>query len=276
MARDPQTLREVWTIFDGLPLLYRTNAVPPPDGAPTIVHLHGFAISGTYLLPTAARLADRYRTFVPDLPGFGRSHRPPHALTIDALGDAVLRFMDHVGVEHAVLVSNSLGAPITGAVIDRSPDRVDAAVLVSPAGGRYNEPLLRALAQMAVVATREPLGMGPIAIRDYLRFGIWPSLALLRSMLAYPAAQRLREFVMPTLAVIGSRDPLISERHVARVAIELPNVTAVVIDGAAHAINYSHPDQLAHVIDAFLGGRPITGDPAAKGPVRVFETPSSA
>ena len=48
--------------------------------------------------------------------------------------------MDHVGVDRAVLLGNSLGGPITGAVIDRHLDRVEAAVLVSPAGGRYNEP----------------------------------------------------------------------------------------------------------------------------------------
>ena len=65
----PKTLKEAWAIFDGLPLLYRTNASPAPDGARTILHLHGFAISGRYLLPTASRLASDYTTYVPDLPG---------------------------------------------------------------------------------------------------------------------------------------------------------------------------------------------------------------
>ena len=73
-------LKDVWTIFDGLPLLYRTNAASPPDDARTIVHIHGFAISGRYLLPTASLLARRYATFVPDLPGFGRSHHPAKPL----------------------------------------------------------------------------------------------------------------------------------------------------------------------------------------------------
>jgi pimeloyl-ACP methyl ester carboxylesterase len=272
MERDTGPLREVWTIFDGLPLLYRTNATPVAVGARTIVHIHGFAISGRYLMPTASLLAPDYRTFVPDLPGFGRSLHPRRPLTIDRLGDAVVRFMDHVGVERAILLSNSLGAPITGAVIDTHPDRVEAAVLVSPAGGRYNLPVVKGVAQMALAGTREPLGMLPIALRDYSRFGVRPSLNLLRSMLAYPAAQRIREFRLPTLVVIGSRDPLVGERHISSVAIELPNVTAVVIEGAAHAINFSHPDQLAHVVRCWLEGRPIVGDPFAKGTIRVFET----
>jgi pimeloyl-ACP methyl ester carboxylesterase len=37
------------------------------------VHLHGFGMSGAYLVPTAKRLAGEFHTFVPDLPGFGHS-----------------------------------------------------------------------------------------------------------------------------------------------------------------------------------------------------------
>ena len=63
--------------------------VPPfnvdagPD-ADAMVHVHGFGISGTYLEPTAALLAPHYRTFVPDLPGMGRSIRPEGGLDLRA------------------------------------------------------------------------------------------------------------------------------------------------------------------------------------------------
>lgn len=273
MRSDPKTLKEVWTIFDGLPMLYRTNVTPPPDGARTIIHVHGFAISGRYLLPMASRLAPAYRTYVPDLPGFGRSHHPPHALTIDQLGDAVVRFMDQMGVERAVLLGNSLGCPIIASMLDEHADRIEAVVWVSPAGGRYNLPIYRGLVQMARAGLREPLGMLPIATSDYAHYGLLPSLGLLWSMLRYPTVERLRRLVIPTLVVIGSRDPLVSEAVVAQRAIELPHVTAVVIQGAAHAINFSHPGQLANVVRCFLEDRPIVGDPREKGSVRVFETP---
>jgi pimeloyl-ACP methyl ester carboxylesterase len=273
MGSNPKTLNEVWTIFDGLPLLYRTNATQPPDAARTIVHIHGFAISGRYLLPTAALLATDYRTFVPDLPGFGRSHHPAHPLTIDQLGEAVVRFMDQMGIGRAVLLGNSLGCPIIASMLDEHADRIEAAVWVSPAGGRYNLPIYRGVAQMALAGLREPPRMFPIALTDYARYGLIPSINLLWSMLHYPTVQRLKELVIPTLAVIGSRDPLVSEPVVAQRAVELPHVTAAVIDGAAHAINFSHPEQLANVVRCFLEGRPIVADPSAKGGVRVFETP---
>ncbi len=273
MTGDRDTLKDVWTIFDGLPLLYRTNATPPPEGARTIIHIHGFAISGRYLLPAARLLAGEYRTFVPDLPGFGRSHHPARPLTIDQLGEAVVRFMDQQGIERAVMLANSLGCPITASMLDQHADRIETAIWVSPAGGRYNLPIWRGATQMMLAGLREPPRMVPIAMTDYARYGPIPSIELLWSMLHYPTVQRLKELVIPTLVVIGSRDPLVSEAVVARRAVELPHVTAAVIEGAAHAINFSHPDQLAHIVRCFLDGRPIVGNPSAKGRVRVFETP---
>ncbi|HEU0243409.1 MAG TPA: alpha/beta hydrolase [Candidatus Limnocylindrales bacterium] len=269
----PATLKDVWTIFDGLPLLYRTNARPVPDGSRTIIHIHGFAISGRYLLPTASRLASDYATYVPDLPGFGQSHRPPRPLTIDQLGDAVVRLMDQQGIDRAVLLGNSLGCPIIASLLDEHMDRIEAIVFVSPAGGLYNLPIYRGVVQMALAGLQEPPRMFPIALADYARYGLMPSIHLLDSMLHYPTLRRLRELVLPTLVVIGSRDPLVSEPWIARRAIALPHVTAAVIDGAAHAINFSHPDQLANVVRCFLEDRPITADPTAKGGVRVFQTP---
>ncbi|MFN8519759.1 MAG: hypothetical protein U0667_10310 [Chloroflexota bacterium] len=52
-------------------------------------------------------------------------------------------------------------------------------------------------------------------------------------------------------------------------------MTALSIDGAAHAINFSHPGQLANVVSAFLEGRPIADDPAQPGRVRMIHVPSA-
>jgi len=271
MRRDPLTLKHAWATVDGLRLLYRVSAVPAPAGAPAMIHVHGFGISGRYLLPTAARLAPFYPTYVPDLPGFGRSARPPRPLGIPELADALARFMDHVGVGRAVLLGNSLGCPIIGDFLDMHPDRIDAAIFCSPAGGLHNRPFIKGIAQLALDGTREPMGMAPIALADYAHYGILPTLNLFRSLIHYPTLERVAELRLPLLVVFGSRDPLVSERRVRERAAELPHVTAVALDGAAHAINFSHPDQLAHVVRAFMEKREIVDDPSFPGRVRVIQ-----
>jgi hypothetical protein len=73
--------------------------------------------------------------------------------------------------------------------------------------------------------------------------------------------------------VIGTRDLLMPParrvRELARLAP--PDLTVAVIEGAAHAMNYSHPGELAHVIGCWLDGREITDDPDQPGVARVLE-----
>jgi pimeloyl-ACP methyl ester carboxylesterase len=243
-----------------------------PESTP-IVHVHGFAVSGSYLMPTARALAHRATTLVPDLPGYGRSPAWGHALGISSLAWALLETLDAVGVERAVLVGNSMGGPVCLEVAHSAPERVAGVVLASPAGGVHNQPLGRALLQLARDAGRESPRMVRVVLPDYLRFGPVNALQLFGELVRFPSLERVVRTPVPTLAVIGSRDPLMPPpwrvREVGRLAP--PHLTVAVIEGAAHAMNFSHPGELAHVIGSWLDGRPITDDPDQPGVARVLQ-----
>jgi pimeloyl-ACP methyl ester carboxylesterase len=261
-------LRPEWLIVDELPVFHRFCLDAAPD-ADAIVHVHGFGISGTYLEPTAARLASRYRTYVPDLPGMGRSMRPRRGLDLAGLARALLDYCDEIGVTKPILVGNSLGCPIILEVSASFPDRIKQAVLVSPAGGPNNQPLGRALHQMALDGFREPMSMLPIAGRDYLRFGVLQSLDLFKAMTRYPTLENLHKLEVPTLVIAGARDPLV---RISRgfVLATLPHVNAVKVPGA-HALNYSAPELIAELIDAHLTDQPLLGGPHAGGVAEIVD-----
>ena len=46
------------------------------------------------------------------------------------------------------------------------------------------------------------------------------------------------------------------------------------LDGAAHAINFSHPRELAHLIRLFMADKPIVDDPDSPGPRDRLRDPS--
>lgn len=253
-------LRPEWMIVDGLPLFHRVCLDAGPE-ADAVVHVHGFGISGTYLEPTAALLAARYRTYVPDLPGIGRSMRPRNGLDLPGLARALIDYCDAIGVQRPILVGNSLGCPIIIEVAASYPDRLAGAVLVSPAGGPNNQPIGRAMRQMAQDGLREPPAMLPIAMRDYLRFGVMQSLSLFRAMTGYPTLANLHYLKVPTLVVAGTRDPLVRIGR-AFVLASLPQVSAVVVPGA-HALNFSDPELIAELIDSHLQGRSWDSGPIA-------------
>ncbi len=233
-----------------------------------IVHVHGFGISGSYLMPTARQLAGRRVNVVPDLPGYGRSERGEHVLGIHELAEAVLAVLDEMHIETAVLVGNSMGCPIGLEIAHAAPERVHRLVLVSPAGGIQNRPLPRALGQLGLDVIRESPRMIPVAVPDYVRFGPLNALRLFHELTRFPSLERLLHTPVPSLAVLGGRDPLMPPADRVRDVGGRAHVSVVVIERAAHAINFSHPRELAQVIDDWLDGRDPSGGPG----VRVLDT----
>jgi pimeloyl-ACP methyl ester carboxylesterase len=264
-------LAERWTRVDGVDVFYRES--PHPPDAPVMLHLHGFGLSGRYLLPTAERLGADFHTLVPDLPGFGRSGRPAKPLDVPGLARAAARFLDERAIESATLVGNSMGCPVICEFAFSNPDRVQRAVLVSPAGGLHNQPLRRAIGQLAGDGLREPPRLLRVVVPDYVRYGVPSTLRLFRALTRYPALERLLALHIPTLVVLGSRDPLMPNSDRVREVAERTDthVLLVVIEGAAHAINYSHPGELANVIRRFMADKPILDDPDSPGRARARE-----
>ena len=260
---------------EGHNVFYRQSTDVP--GALPIVHVHGFGISGAYLMPTARKLASRATNVVPDLPGYGKSENWGYTLGIPALAVALLHILDELGLEKVVLVGNSMGCPISLEVAHAAPDRVDRIVLVSPAGGIHNQGLGRAVRQLAQDGARENRRMARVAVPDYLRFGPVNTFQLFSEMTRFPSLERLLKTQVPTLAVIGSKDPLMPPparvREVSRLASD--HTTVALIEGAAHAINFSHPGELSHVITSWLDGREIVDDPDSPGYTRVLQLPRS-
>jgi pimeloyl-ACP methyl ester carboxylesterase len=265
--------RELRVEVHGRPVFVRAG--PEIAGSTPLVHVHGFAVSGSYLLPTARALAHRATTFVPDLPGYGRSAAWGHALGIPSLAWALLEVLDALGLGQVVLVGNSMGGPVCLEVAHSASERVAGVVLASPAGGMHNQPLARALVQLARDVGRENPRMARVVLPDYVHFGPVNALQLFSELVRFPSLERILRTPVPTLAVIGTRDPLMPPpwrvREIGRLAP--PHLTIAVIEGAAHAMNFSHSGELAHVIESWLDGREITDDPNQPGVARVLEVP---
>jgi len=270
------SLVERWTEVDGLPFFYRESSDAhhgPGDDLPAMVHVAGFGLSGSYLVPTAERLAGQFHTLIPDLPGSGRSRGPQPPLGMAGLADALAAFLDDRGVATVTLVGNSMGCAVICEFAFRHRERVDRAVLVSPAGGIHNQPLPKAMRQLAVDGVREPVRLLPVVVPDYLRYGLRSTVDMFRALTRFPSLDRMLALDVPTLAVVGRRDPLMpGAARLVEIAAQTENhVLLVVIDGAAHAINFTHPDELAHAIGLFMADRPIVDDPDAPGIATAYE-----
>ena len=269
MAREPLApLQSRWSRINGLKIYDRFDTSAGTD-APAVVHIHGFGISGTYLEPTAVKLAEETRTFIPDLPGTGQSQRPKKPLDIAGSAASIIAYCDKVGVDRATFVGNSLGCVALIELAISYPERVDGIVLVSPAGGPNNQPLPRALKQIAVDGVREPFSMSRVATRDYLRFGVIQSLSLFRAMTEYPTLEQLELLDAPTLVIVGRRDPLVDNDRIQQLFGARSKMAVVETEGA-HALNFTHPHLVAPLVRSFVKSESLDGWDGADESVSVL------
>ena len=241
-----------WVTVSGLRMHARASRGAAPAGAPTIVLMHGLGMSSRYMEPLLDELGPYARVFAPDLPGYGRSASPRRRLTLAGQADALDAWMGAIGIDSAVVAGNSLGAQVIAQLGVRHPDRLTRAVLVGPTRDpSVGGPLQHAL-RLAVDAPFERPALVVVAVRDYLRAGPRSMYRLFTEALRHREEDQLRHLRVPTLIVRGSRDPISTQGWVEQIHRLVPTSRLIVIDGAAHAVNFSAAPRLAREIRTFL------------------------
>lgn len=105
---------------------------------PNLVLLHGSGpgVSGwSNFRGNFPVFAERFRTVIPDMPGFGRSERPPFDRAYPRVAaEHLLRLLDALEVDKTHLLGNSMGGYVALEFALAHPDRVDRIVGMGPGG----------------------------------------------------------------------------------------------------------------------------------------------
>jgi 2-hydroxy-6-oxonona-2,4-dienedioate hydrolase len=219
---------------------------------PPVVLVHGFGVSGRYMIPLARSLADRFSVFVPDLPGYGRSDRPHSPLDIGGLAFALGGCLSAFGLDRPAFVANSMGCQVVTKFAVDSPARAGRMALigptVDPTQRRARHQLLSGLRD----AAREPLSLFALAAQDEAALGLRALLASFRSALADRIEDRLPLVDQPALVLRGEADRFVSAGWAEQVARLLPRSQLVILGGQPHAAHYTRPHLVARLVGEFL------------------------
>jgi 2-hydroxy-6-oxonona-2,4-dienedioate hydrolase len=243
-------LRSVYLQVDGCRLHARVATAAP--GAPAVVLVHGWGVSGSYFIPAAERLAAEFAVYAPDLPGHGRSETPAWPLDVAGLAQALIHWMDAVGIERAALVGHSLGCQVAVEAALQAPARVDRLVLVGPTVDPSARSALRQSARLlaAAVFERPSLVIAHI-VPDYLRMGprLLPEF---RAMLRDRVDAKLPVLTVPVMLVRGGNDAIVPRAWLDQAARLARAERVAVIPWRGHAVQYSAPARLVDAIRPFL------------------------
>jgi pimeloyl-ACP methyl ester carboxylesterase len=234
-------------------------------GGPPALLLHGWGAEGASLQPLATHLAPRYRTIVPDLPGFGASALPPAAWGVPDYAVWVTHLLARLGVERAVVVGHSFGGRLGIWLAAERPALVERLVLVAAAGLRpppsARRAAVRRLSRLGRMAAAAP-GAGGLVERLRARWhravgaADYAAAGPLRATFVKVVEQDLRDLLpriqAPTLLVWGSADPETPLADGATMARLIPNARLHVLAGAGHYVYLERPAETCAAIDAFL------------------------
>jgi pimeloyl-ACP methyl ester carboxylesterase len=132
------------------------------SGDHVVVLLHGQLMPRRMHDPLARALAgEGYQVYTLDLLGHGRSDKPtdPALYSMTAFGHQVVAFLDHCGVDRAVVGGTSLGANTTLEVAARAPERLRGMIIEMPVLDNAVEAGIIAFAPLLFVARAVPIAV---------------------------------------------------------------------------------------------------------------------
>jgi pimeloyl-ACP methyl ester carboxylesterase len=249
------------------------------SGEPVVL-LHGFGGSTYSWRKVMPALAQAHRVVAIDLNGFGYTQRPRAAAAYIREGqvDLVLGVMDVLGIDRAHVFGHSYGGGLSLFLAARHPERLRTLVLVDSSAPTYPEDRRSRAASFRPLANFfvRAVALRPSMIRRALRHSFYDDSLITPELveayldrllvqgaddafygLTVPRAApgppvELEAIRVPTLAVWGAEDELVSRASGQRSVARIPGSEFVVIEQCGHIPMEEKPEELLQAVLPFL------------------------
>jgi len=212
------------------------------------VLLHGYGVSGAYMLPLARVLSRSFEVLVPDLPGCGSSSRSRKVLDVAELGALVGDLLAALEFNAPTIVANSFGCQVATALAVQRPESVGSLVLIGPTVDPKRRSGRRQLLSAVRALTAEPESLVIEGVRGTKPHSDFDLIATTRMILADRIEERLPLVTQRSVVVVGERDAFVDAAWGRRAADPLPDGRLVMVPGAPHAVHYTDPELIAALV----------------------------
>jgi pimeloyl-ACP methyl ester carboxylesterase len=237
---------------------------------PVIALSHGLLMDRTMFAPQVHALSGDYRCISWDERGFGETGVATEPFTYWDSADDLVALLAALGAKRAVLAGMSQGGYLSLRAALRHPEAVKALILIDtqaraedPETIPDNQALLEAWVaggltdEISAIIEARILGPGwPGAAEWRERWRALPRDGLPTTFQTLVGREditdRLGEIEVPALVLHGDADEAIPLECARELADRLPDAELVVIPGAGHASNLTHPELVNPAIERFL------------------------
>jgi 3-oxoadipate enol-lactonase len=241
---------------NGIELYYEVHG----DG-PAVVFAHGAGgnhLSWWQQVPVFAR---QYRCVIFDHRGFGQSPDVPNGPGSQAYVNDLKGLLDHLKIDRASLVAQSMGGRTCLGFTLEYPDRVQALVMADTTGGFADARMAQLRAEgEAIMAEPNP------PPRTYARHfpQEQPAQAFLYEQIRAlnpprlevpvpgPTAEQLRALHTPTLLIVGEHDVIAPPSIMKMFQSYIPHARLAEVAGAGHSVYFEKPQEFNRIVLEFF------------------------
>lgn len=239
------------------------------DG-PVVVCSHGFLMDHSMFAAQMAELAADHRVIAWDERGFGATRTDGTGFSYWDSARDLLGLLDHLDVDRAILLGMSQGGFLSLRAALLAPERVRALVLIATQAATESPEKLAEyqvmidawathgyLDELADTVAGLIIGEPALEAATKQRWREWDASGIRTAGEALlgrdDITDRLPEIAMPVLCIHGTEDSAISLDRARQVCDRVPDCRGFVeVEGGAHAVNMTHPDQVNDAIRDFL------------------------
>jgi len=243
------------------------------DGPQTVVLTHGMGGHHAVWYQQVSALSRDYRVVTWDQRGFGRSTRRSNPIgPVPAVTD-LARILDHLDVDRAHVVGQSMGGWAVLGFGVRHPERTASLVLADTTAGIFDDTIRRTLANYGETISSGPppdewpLGFhpavgtqladeGPAHSFLYGQLGSLtdpPSpLEVIEVLMSIDHTQEAAQVTLPTLFVVGENDPIFPPALIENAASFIPGSRVAVVADTGHSPYFERPLEWNDIVTRFL------------------------
>lgn len=249
------------------------------EGPGALVFLHGIGGNCHSFDGQVPAFADDWLTISWDMPGYGASVLDGE-MSWSALTEALLRLLDHLAIDAAVVVGHSMGGMVAQELALTHPERVSGLVLSATsavfgsADGEFQKrflaerlaPLDCGLTPADFADEVMPKMFGDHATAEAIEQAVAAMAtipaatyrAALHCLVTFDRRDDLERIACPTLALAGGKDTTAPPKVMQRLAARIPGARYHVIEGAGHLANLERPEAFNAAIADFLDAAGLT------------------
>jgi pimeloyl-ACP methyl ester carboxylesterase len=237
---------------------------------PPLLLIHGLMVTGEMFEPVVAHVAERHRVIIPDLRGHGRSRSLPPSYSVMQHANDLAQLLDHLGVASTAVLGYSQGGAVAQQLVLDHPQRCRRLILVCTYAfnmatvrerleGYLTPVILRLLGmkRFAKLVISQGLKNLPserarqvaavIAGQDRkLMIIAW------KEVMKFDSREHLREISCPVLIVAGTNDEAAPLHHSETLHKHIQGSKLATIEGANHALIWTHSHELMRMIEEFV------------------------